>query len=220
MLRDMEGNIIPSGKTKRTLEETFLYTKDLPGWMELKGNGIGTPSFEVVGIAESYGYLELQTGENINSSSILHLLPKGVSMEHINEVIFELDSVSFSTDYNMEFAVILRDDSNQNGFSFFANRGVVYFDVRSGGSRTDKNIAHYPILRLSEFKRRRNLRLSVRKSGLATLFEGDIVVAQVKFEEGQMDLSKVLYPRVMVKTHENKINYLRVSRIALTIVHN
>lgn len=222
MIRDMEGNVVPVGKTIRKMEECF-FTTTLPGWMQLNGNG--GQSSKVVLPHEDYGYIQVSTGAAIDSEASIDLLPNGVDMSKIKEIVIELDSLVFSSNENdIEFYLQLYSADKNNGICFFGSKDLTKGSYMRAKNETspalDIEVFYYNILRLEEWKRRKNLVMRVRNNGTIIIGEGDNTFLEYKFTTTRLNLQKVLYPKVLVKTKVDSSQWMRISRVGLTLFHN
>lgn len=216
----MQGNIIPAGKTARKIEETFLTVKTLPSWLTLTGTG--TPTSNIVGIESDYGYLELKTSAAVGDSAQFNLFPNGVKMDNIKELIIDLDSLCFSSAGDKaRFYLNITTSENSNGASLSSERTVTKLTARNNYVQTAKEVMQYPILQLDEHKRRRNISMRVRNDRTVTLLEGDNVIAEHQFSASEMAISgSIIKPRIVLVNDTAAQNWIRFSRIAVTVVHN
>ena len=216
MIRDIHGNILPLGKTIRTLEETFLGITTLPSWLTVTGEyGVNSA---IVGPEADYGYLQVNTDTFNNNVATLNVLPTGIDMSKVKEIILSVDSLVYS-DQTVNIFISIMDMDVTKGVTIQEKDNAVEIVGRNATSSYTV-LTNYRIKGLSEFKRRRNLILRLRSDGTVSLLEGDNVCAEVKLTSAQMDLSGVLYPSISVQTMNSAPQYLRLSRVALSIIHN
>jgi len=214
MIRDMQGDILQAGKTIRTKEETFLGISSLPNWLTVTGRGATS---SIAGLETDYGYLQINTGSDVSDVTVLNIFPNGVIFDNIKEIILSLDSLVFSSASIIFFMSIM---------NVGATKGVTIEDRAVNTAIVGRNVSkvtiptNYKMLGSSEFQRRRNISLRLRSNGTVALLEGDNVFAEKTFTTAEMDLNGVLFPQIAIQTDVAVSNYLRLSRIALTIIHN
>lgn len=222
MIRDLNGDIIPLGKTIKKVEENFLTSTTLPNWLDFGGNG--APEQRIVGLESDYGYFEMKTGAATGDSAKLNIFPNGINMTNIKEVIIELDSLVFSSGSNIEFFLQFQSPSAHISLRSLPSNynNTTLFDIRNDDTEVRDlfQIKQYPIIPLNEYKRRRNIALRLRHDGTLVLSSHDIVVAEYKMSSKQFNPNKIYHPELIVKTLDNTAKWLRISRIGVTIIHN
>lgn len=210
MLKDMNGQPIPFGKTTKTLEENFLGTTALPSWLTFEGTG----THAIVPPNVDYGFLQLSTGEVANDTVTLKILPNGVNMNYVKELILELDSFCFDTSFTgLQYFINFVTADSQNGFTFYGQTSVLR--GRKAGVVTEKT-ANYAL----EQNRRINLTFRIRNDGTVVLMEGDQIVFEYRFTTTEMDIKKLIYPSFLIRTLDGTKKTVRFSRVALSLVHN
>lgn len=210
MIRDLAGNPIPYGKTKRIIEENFLLGTTLPTWLTVTGNG----DFQVVPPNQNFGYLKVNTGAVVDDTVFLNIYPTGIHMKYVKEMVLELDSFAIAgkyNDYSLFFDFLSSD--GKNGFQFFSI--LNNSRAKLNGVNTLKTVL-YAI----EADRRVNLKFIIRNDRTVILMENDSVVFEHRFTESEMNITQVIYPKISLKNLDGTIRSLQFSRIALSIVHN
>lgn len=223
MLRDTQGDVIPLGKTSRKIEETFLNTTTLPSWLAFSPGSTGVSTYRIVGIEEDYGYFEMKTDALTNSGAKLSIFPNGINFNNIKEVIIELNSVVFSSGSSLEFFFQFANPTSfvsLRSLPAYAKKTVLDIRNDSAGVRDVKNINHYPIIDLDEYKRKRNFSIRLRNDGTFVLESENIVVAEYKMSTAQFNKDRVYFPELTIKTVDSNAKWMRFSRIAATIIHN
>lgn len=213
MFRDLQGNIIPFGKTKKTIEENFILSNSLPNWVTINNEN----NYSISGIHESRGYIKILTPKNSSGNTTLNILPLGVNIDHIKEIEIELDSLVF-------------DSSNLNLYISFYNEvgdGIELSDryttfnviAKKDGISTTKTIP-YNLRNVAGYNKRRNLNITLRDDRTLILSEEDSVIYEYQFTESEVSLNGVLYPKIIISTTESVQHNMQFSCIKLSVSHN
>lgn len=221
MIRDMQGEVVPYGKTARKIEEVFL-TDNLPSWLVV--NGDTGYSNTVVLPHQDYGYFELKTGNQIGNKATLNLLPNGVDMTKVKEIIVEMDSLVFSGNENqMEFSVQLESADELYGFAFLTRGTIGNSFIRGKNGAADPlniHVDNFNILTKDEWKRKKNLQVRLRDNRTIVLGGYGDTFMERAIVPDRMNIQRVLYPKLIIETKENIAHYLRLSKISITLIHN
>jgi hypothetical protein len=218
MIRDFEGNIVPLGKTARTLEENFLGITALPSWLTVSGSG--QFSHSIVPPNADYGYLQLNTGTSQYSSVELNILPAGIDMSKIKEVILEFDSLKFSNTSQSELHYFVELKGTDTGVTLRSDTDNIGSTIRTAyvGGTLDTDINYDPITK--DGTASRNLSLRLRADGTFVLAESGYVLLEKKFDNTQLNLSGVIFPKLSIMTRNAGSKWVRLSAARLTIIHN
>jgi len=223
IVRDLNGEIVPVGKTYRKLEEPFLGIKTIPSWMN---NTFG--SYSISTPKTTQGYLKISTGLNLNDKAEIKLLG-GICMDYVKEVMIKMDSFYFSHgDAMMDVCVSLQSKSNA-GVSFGQqyskhigdNPELMRFIARKKPNVNTARKVNYTLTANGEYKKRKNISFHLRNDRTVYMMENDIVVAEHQFSSEKMDLNDPIEPSITIHTKKAGIAVsLYVSRIELGIWHN
>ncbi|RYM02808.1 hypothetical protein EWH99_10770 [Sporolactobacillus sp. THM7-7] len=216
MIRDLHGNIIPMGKVIRTLNENFLAISELPNWLEVSGSTSGY-NYSIVGPDIDYGYLQLTTPTIQNSDCVLSILPSGINMDKIKEIVLSVDALVFES-ADVEFYLELVNGTYK-GVSLACENGG-YTDIRIRKADGVYSIpVNYDLLGMNGFKRKRNITLRIRSDKKIVLMEGDSVFFEKTVNDAA--INGILYPRMVIKNmSSDQSQFLRISALSLSIIHN
>lgn len=225
LIRDFNGNIIPLGKTIRTISEPF-FLGTLPGWMTVTGDT--GYSYSIAGPDTDQGYLQVTAAAGVGNRAFLNLFPNGLNfvqttgIPKIKEVIIELDSLVFDS-ANLTFYVDLRDASGQNGFLLTAvgnNPQSVTITGYNANTPTTVNVNYDILYQLDVPERsyKRNLVCRFQWDGTYILAEGDSVFCAGKFTSSQINTNYLLYPKVWIYNSDTASHYFRVSQVSCSVV--
>jgi len=219
MIRDMNGNIVPFGKTHRKIEETFMFSTTLPSWLTVTGTGATS---SIVLPHTDYGYLQVNTGATANNVSTLNILPSGIDMTKCKEIILEIDSfVTSENEDHMELYFNMNNGAGNKGISLITQKSVnatlPFVKVRPSNALQPIN---YNIIQGSEYNRRKNIVIRLRSDKTYVLMECDNVVFEYAIPAENIDIDAILLPQIAIKTLANEANYFRLSRVAISIIHN
>lgn len=219
MIREpFTGKVIPVGKTAKKIEENFMIGETLPSWMSLSGENA---TYSISPLSSGYGYLQINTGSNSNNIATLNLFPTGIKMGDIKEIKIELDSLIFSgSESSIVFNLSIKNAANNKGIDLYVdnNDAKVVFLLTSPGNV--KYSLPYDLIRNTEWKRRRNLFMILRADGTVAIGEGDNVFYENKFSPSELDTNDIMLPQLGIKTLSAVSQYMRISRIAVSIQHN
>jgi hypothetical protein len=220
MLRGMNGELIYTGKTLRTVEECFIETSALPNWITLTGTA---PAIEFVGLTNDYGGIRVMPGATLNNVASLNVLPSGIRLDKIKEFILEIDSLVFSSP-NCVFEISLMNAARTKGYRFAdysTNEAMGTIIGATHWANGEKSFrCYYDALASDEFKRRRNLKFHVRSDRTFAMSEGDSVFAQYTFSNTEASFDEILYPKISITTTAAADNIFKISRVSATVVHN
>lgn len=217
MIRDINGEILPYGKTKRTIEETFLATTTLPSWLTINGGtGFG---YEIIPPSTSRGYLSVKTpNANNNGNVTLNILPNGIHMGHIKEIVLELDSLVFDSD-KINLYISFQNSASTAGVEI-SDRYTTFNAVgKIGGVATNQKV-NYHLRDFAGYNKRRNLSIRIRDDRTVILAEGDSVFFEHQFTPSQLKIDELIFPRIIAATTESVNHYVNFSRIAFSVIHN
>lgn len=217
-MRDLQGNTIPSGKTTRKIEETFLGSTTLPSWMTVTGDN--NFNFTIVPPQTDYGFLEVKTGNSVNNQATLNIFPNGINMQKIKEVKIEIDSLVFLGDHATSVFTMEISDTSK-GVQIVAEGHTVKLKVKNPTQTLEWVIPQnwlYP----GEWDQRKNIALSIKSDGTVALLESGTVVLKKKFTSEEMDITGILFPRLTVKKiNTNAYGYsFKTSRVGFSLIHN
>ncbi|MBJ6364153.1 hypothetical protein ACFOQM_23305 [Paenibacillus sp. GCM10012307] len=227
MIRDAWGEEIPFGKTAKRVEENFMLATTLPSWVSVTGTG--TPTHTISPLESSYGYLEVKTSAAADDTAILNIFPNGISFSpNIREIRLEFESLFFSNGTpNINVFLEMTNSGKTKGFAV-SSTPTEGDDTRiktftSSGAKTDSVLKQHPLLNLGEWKRRKNLELRLRSDGTVILLECGNVFYEKRFSASEMDIggSFILRPRISIRNIPGSTTrHFRVSKVALTVIHN
>lgn len=213
MLRDLNGRIVPLGKSERKLEVNFLTETALPSWITLTGTGstaITTPDIDCYG-------LQINTGAAVNDAPSLNLLPNGINfgsnVGQFREVILEVDSFYVSAGPSS-----IQTFLGMNG----TNCGAIVKTLAQQCSIVKADTTQ--VQKVSSFQhdqqRKTNIRVRLRCDGTIAIIEGDTVGWEYKSPANEMGVNGILKPAIVIKNLTAGAKWGRIARIALRLIHN
>ncbi|QYR20814.1 hypothetical protein KZ483_24150 [Paenibacillus sp. sptzw28] len=213
MLRDLSGAIVPLGKSSRKLEANFLDSTVLPTWMTLTGTGsavITTPEVDCYG-------LQINTGAAINDAPSLNILPNGFNfgpnVGQFREAIMELESFYCSAGPSGIQTFLGMNGTNCGAIlKTLAQQASL---VKADTSQVTKNTSFQ-----HDQQRKSNIKIHLRCDGTIAIVEGDVVGWEYKAASTEMSVSGIIKPAIVIKNLTAGAKWARISRIALTLIHN
>lgn len=214
MIRDLEGNIIPYAKTKKTIQENFILTNTLPSWLTISN----TNNYSIKGINEGRGYLEVLTPTNNSAgNTTLNVFPLGINFSEIKEIQLELDSLVFdSSNLNLYISFY---NSSGDGIEL-SDRYSTFSLIGKKNSVATTKIIPYNLRNFAGYNKRRNLNIVIRDNGTISLSEGDSVIYEYQFAQSEVGLTGVIYPKIIIATTEAIQHKMQFSSIKLSVSHN
>lgn len=210
MLKDLNNKRVLTGRTERTITESFFFGSSLPPWLTVTGAG----TYNIIPPHQDYGYLLVETGANTNDEVKLNILPGGIDMSKVKEVTLTLKSLVPVGDFSdFSFYFDLMDTGRQNGISIYN----MFKTVRA--YKDGVYVLQSPFYSLSENKRV-NISITLRSDGILSISEEDGVVFELKYPTTQLNTSAVLFPCISLKNTSGSVRSFKLSEVSLSIVHN
>ncbi|MFD1954291.1 hypothetical protein ACFSL6_08905 [Paenibacillus thailandensis] len=215
---------VPSGKTSRTIRETFLGITALPEWLTI--TGAGTPTGAIVTPDQSSGGIRLTASAGAGNSCFLNMFAAtGIGFQYLKEIIFEFDSLvlgSNQSDISFEFlnaagtkGVVIGQGTEQTVFvkAYHSTNGIKTVN------------APYQIINNGEHSRKRNLLIRIQSDGTVGFGEGphgerESLVFYKTFAANEIELADIMFPKIGIKNRQASTVTCRIPQVSVTLIHN
>ena len=210
MIRDINGIELPVGKTIKTIKENFVGYDGLPTWLTVTGTGV-TSSIE--GVADSFGYLQINTSAVTNNTVRLNILPSGVDMSEFEEIRIKFESLYAELGWG-SCQMFVGLGGVDCGFTF---KDLNKIDLKhSSGVTTTKTLSTFQ----HDQTRKSNIEFRIRKSGKILIMISDTVAYEYDSLATELTVDGDYFPSVVFKTLSDNARWLRISSVEVTLIHN